>query len=407
MDQVSDLVRQREASERTDTTKPFDYKIVDADAHVSTPPDFWADYLPDRLKHMSPHVEEGDEFDYIVFQGNKRKLNLLSSAGGRATGKEMKVEGKISDIGLGGYQPATRIADMDHDGMDAAVLFGGGPLGTTDTDLYIESFRAYNRWLAEFCDYDRRRLIGIGYIPLRDVDESIAMMKECKALGFNTVNIPAFPQDRENPASAGPATAHGAQALALSGNPNGDRQYNQPEFDRFWAAACDMDMTLSIHLGARMVRFGNKQHFLPDLLMSKFSMAEPIAIMIFGGVFDRFPKLRFTSVESGVGWFAFAAEYMDRTWEKQRFWTECPSKERPSFYMDQNVYGSFINDRTGVLCRDLPGAKNIMWSSDYPHSETTFPNSAKVIARDFKGIPEADRYEIICGRAKKLFKVGE
>jgi hypothetical protein len=96
---------------------------------------------------------------------------------------------------------------------------------------------------------------------------------------------------------------------------------------------------------------------------------------------------------------------MDRTWEKQRFWTESPLTEKPSFFMDRNVYASFIQDRTGVLNRDLPGGRNIMWSSDYPHSETTFPNSRQVIARDFEGIPEGDTRDITCNRAKKLYGV--
>src|SRR3546814_11678589 len=81
-------------------------------------------------------------------------------------------------------------------------------------------------------------------------------------------------------------------------------------------------MTVTIHLGGRIPRFGEKQHFLPDMVMSKLAMAEPIAILIFNGVFQRFPKLRFVTVESGVGWFSFMAEYMDRTWEKQSYWTD-------------------------------------------------------------------------------------
>ena len=160
-----------------------------------------------------------------------------------------------------------------------------------------------------------------------------------------------------------------------------------------------------IHLGARIPRFHDAQKFLSDLVMSKLAMAEPIAIMLFGGVFMRHPRLRFVSVESGVGWFAFMANYMDRTWEKQRFWTKSPLTEPPSFYMDQNVYGSFIHDRIGIELRNAPGGKNIMWSSDYPHSETTFPDSRKAIERDFAGVSEADRREILGARAARLFKV--
>ena len=407
MDDAAEVSRFQDAVEYRGS--PLAYDIVDADAHVNPPNDFWVDYLPEKFRDMAPRIEHGEDADYIIFEGNRRKMNLLGAQAGR-TGKDFKVEGRRSDMRSGGWMPAARIADMDQDGMTASVLFGGGPLGSKNVELYIESFAAYNRWLSDFCSYDSRRLIGVGYVPMRDVEESIRMMKECKALGFNSVNIPAFPQSKEankTSGDTGAIAAMGAQAAALTGDPYGPRQYNHPEFDAFWAAAVDLDMTLTIHLGARIARFGNKEVFLPDMLMTKYSMAEPVAILIFGGVFMRHPKLRFVTVESGVGWFAHAAEYMDRTWEKQRFWTESPLVEPPSFYMDQNVYGSFINDRVGIMLRDMPGAKNIMWSSDYPHSETTFPNSAEVIARDFVGVPEDEKRMIICERARKLFRVGE
>ena len=140
--------------------------------------------------------------------------------------------------------------------------------------------------------------------------------------------------------------------------------------------------------------------------MSKLAMAEPVAIFIFNAIFQRFPKLKLTTVESGVGWFAWFTEYTTRTWEKQRFWTESPLTESPAFYMEQNVFGSFIQDRAGILCRGLPGAKNIMWSSDYPHSETTFPNSREIILRDCEGVPADDVRDIICNTARRLFRVG-
>jgi predicted TIM-barrel fold metal-dependent hydrolase len=142
------------------------------------------------------------------------------------------------------------------------------------------------------------------------------------------------------------------------------------------------------------------------MIMSKMAMAEPIAILIFGGIFMRHPKLRFVTVESGVGWMAWAAEYMDRTWERQRFWTESKITEKPSFYMDRNVYRSFIQDRVGILSRNLPGAGNIMWSSDYPHSETTFPKSHEIIARDFEDVPETDVRMIASERARQVYAVG-
>ena len=139
--------------------------------------------------------------------------------------------------------------------------------------------------------------------------------------------------------------------------------------------------------------------------MSKVAMAEPVAMAIYGGIFDRFPNMRWAIVESGVGWMSWMAEYMDRTWEKQRFWTDSKLQHPPSVYMDRNIYGSFINDRVGIVNRHLAGGKNIMWSSDYPHSETSFPNSHAVIARDFAGVPEADVAEIVCERARRVYGV--
>jgi predicted TIM-barrel fold metal-dependent hydrolase len=197
------------------------------------------------------------------------------------------------------------------------------------------------------------------------------------------------------------------QLLALTGDPNGDRSYGTPEFDPIWKTVCDLGLTVTIHLGARSTRIHMPDKFLSDIPMSKIAMAEPIAVLIYGGVFDRFPDLKFVTVESGVGWFAWFAEYMDRTWARQRFWVNNKTENTPSYYMDRNVYGSFIRDVTGVRNRHLPGAGNIMWSSDYPHSETTFPNSQADIELHFDGVSAEDKHMIICERARKLFRVGE
>ncbi len=379
--------------------------IVDADAHLDPPYEMWEDYLPAHLRDLAPKIEAGEEHDWIVFEGKKRPLRMISNQAGRA-GKDFKMFGRKSDM-RAAWLPQQRLDDMDTDGIEAAVMFGGGPLGTANSELYIASFSAYNRWLWDFCAADRKRLVGVAYVPMRDIDETLAMVREAAKLGFRSVNIPAFPQaDDGITTSAKIEAISTGQVAALTGNPTGARSYAHAEFDRLWAEIQDLDMTITIHLGGRIPRFGQKEHFLPDMVMSKLAMAEPIAIAIFGGIFQRFPKLRFVSVESGVGWMAWMAEYMDRTWEKQRFWTDSTLTEAPSFYMDQNVYGSFINDRLGVICRDEPGGRNIMWSSDYPHSETSFPHSHDVIARDFGGVPEADISEIIARRARRIYAVG-
>lgn len=378
--------------------------IIDADAHIDPPHDMWREYLPSHLRDRAPYIEHGEDCDYIVFEGNKRPFMMINNQAGR-DGKNFKMKGRLSEQRQV-WDPATRLADMDTDGMDAAILFGGGPLGTQDNELYIASYEAYSNWVMDFCSVAPKRLIPIGYVPMRDIDETISHVQRLAKMGFRAVNLPAFPQNPDAwKTTSGVAALKDGQVSALTGDPKGALQYSNPEFDRLWKVLVDNQMVVSFHLGGRVPRFGQKEFFLADMPMSKLAMAEPIAIFIFNAIFDRFPDLKIASIESGVGWFAWFTEYITRTWEKQRFWTESPLKEPPSHYMDTNVFGSFIQDRTGILNRTLPGGKNIMWSSDYPHSETTFPKSREIILRDFDGIPEQDTRDIICNIARKLYRL--
>lgn len=378
--------------------------IVDADAHIEPPFDMWREYLPAHLAALAPVLEEGDEFDMVVFEGSKRPLRQLNNTAGRGV-KDFKVNVKFSEL-RPVWKPDLRLADMDADGIDQAVMFGGGPLGTFNNELYVASYEAYNRWVADYCQAAPSRLHGIGYVPMRDIDETISHLHMLAKLGFKAVNLPAFPQNPDGwSTSANVAGMKAGQVSALTGDPKGPLQYYQPEFDRLWAVIQDLDLAITMHLGGRVPRFGDAQHFLPDMPMSKTAMAEPIGIFIFNAIFQRFPKLRLGLIESGVGWMAWYTEYCTRTWERQRFWTKSPLTESPAFYMDRNVWGSFIQDRIGIALRDEPGGRNIMWSSDYPHSETTFPHSRAIILRDCAGVPDADVQDIICNKARAFYRI--
>lgn len=378
--------------------------IFDADAHIDPPHDMWKDYLPSHLKDRAPKIIHEDDGDYIEFEGNRRPFMMINNQAGRE-GKNFKMKGRLADQRKV-WDPETRLADMDADGMDYALLFGGGPLGSFDNELYVASYEAYQNWVMDFASIAPNRLFPVGYVPMRDIDETCEHVKRLAKKGFKAINLPAFPQNPDAwKTSSGVKALKEGQVSALTGDPKGELQYYQPEFDKLWSTIVDAGVVVTFHLGARVPRFGQKEFFLADMPMSKIAMAEPIAIFIFNAIFDRFPDLKIGSMESGVGWFAWFTEYITRTWEKQRYWTESPLKNPPSHYMDNNVWGSFIQDRTGILNRNLPGGKNIMWSSDYPHSETTFPKSRDIILRDFEGIPEADVQDIICNNAKRLLNI--
>ena len=370
--------------------------VVDADQHVNPPPTMWSEYLSPQFRAQAPTLESDGEFDYVCFEGNRKKINLMSSQAGRSF-EQYKNSGKLSDQRRGGWMVDARLADMDTDGIDVAVIYAPGPLATGDFDLYIDSFGGCNRWLMDFCSHDPKRLHGVCYIPMVDVDQAIVMLREAHAMGAVGVNIPAFPQTRKA------FTKKDAQFQALTGDTESELQYRDRAFDPFWKAACDLDIAITFHLGGRQSRYTDKVNFLPDMPMARIAMLEVAGIMIYGGVFDRFPDLRVGLIEAGVGWMPWATSFQDRTWEMQRHWTGNDILHQPSYYWDQNIYASFIFDPPGVAMRHFPGCKNIMWSSDYPHSETTFPNSQAAIARNFDGVPTQDRDWIIAGCAEKFY----
>ena len=130
----------------------------------------------------------------------------------------------------------------------------------------------------------------------------------------------------------------------------------------------------SWHAGRQHLGTSNAPRFMTGLVMCKLTMAEALAELIFGLVMQRYPDLKFIAVEAQIGWISFVEYYMDHLWEKHRYWTKSELKEPPST-ISRQVFATFMEDPVGLREREHIGIDNIMWASDYPHSETTWPNS--------------------------------
>ena len=369
------------------------YHIISADSHVNPVPTFWKEYLPKRFQDQAPRLEETNEGDFVVFEGKRTPFGLLGSLAGKKR-EDYKPTGKVAETRPGGWDPKERKKDLELDKVDAEVLFGGGPLSTSNIEFHLASFRAYNDWLADFCSEAPEEFIGLAYIPMADVTHAVDELRHAAKKGLRGVVIAAYPPES--------TTAEAGGAIMGGGGPMAERSYADPEFEPFWQAVVEHDLTINVHLGARRADL-RPHRFLPAMVGSKLALGEVVSVFIFGGILQRYPQLRFVSVESGVGWFAFCAQYMDQIWDKHKFWTKSDLKERPSFYMERQVYGTFMDDIVGVQSRNFPGSQNIMWSSDYPHSETTWPNSIQSIEEQFIGVPEQQKHAMICGTVAKLY----
>ena len=192
--------------------------------------------------------------------------------------------------------------------------------------------------------------------------------------------------------------------------PSPGRTYDRPEYDPFWAAAQDMEMPVGLHLGTERVPWrlsGTDEAMRPSSVCnSDYSVRMSLADIIFAGVFERFPKLRVGSVEHEAAWVGHFLSRMDYDYV-QRTRDQTPYRFKqdmvPSDFFHRNAFVSFLEDPLGIRLRDIVGVDNLMWGSDYPHHESTFPRSREIIAETLAGCTEEEKAKIAGGNAARVY----
>jgi predicted TIM-barrel fold metal-dependent hydrolase len=364
-------------------------RIISADSHVNPPKDLWSSRAPAKLKERAPRVESMEMGDVWLVDQNMAGVIGLDSMAGRKYENFQAMGLTYKDMRPGAYEPAARLADMDQDGVDAEVLYFGGPATHPVKEPELRRFivQTYNDWMVELAAAAPGRLIALGHVALFDLDEAVAELQRFAKAGLRGFHMNPFPNDVGLP----PLT--------------------DPQYDRLWAAIQDSGLPVSFHImgprGMAIERLydptpGVKEAFIS---LANISMTELIASLTFTGVLQRFPNLHFVVVESGIGWIPYFLERMDSTYKKHRFWTKSVLQEKPSFYWYRQGHATFIEDHAGVALRARAGIDNIMWSTDYPHSDTTWPHSLEVLAEHFAGVPADERRRIVGANAAKLYRL--
>jgi predicted TIM-barrel fold metal-dependent hydrolase len=365
--------------------------ILSSDSHVFEPPDLWTTRIDRAFRARAPRIERVDGSDEIVVERDQvlSGIGLISNAGARFEAPEtISGRGRFEDVPRGGYDPHQHLADMRLDGVAGEVLYPSQGLfyfRVTDGALMSAIFRAYNDWLAEFCATDPARLKGIAMINLDDVGDGIAELERAATLGLAGAMISELPID--------------------------ERRYDQPEYERFWAAAESLGLPLSLHTATR--RQGKIRGSGPKTLRDAssratkaFGPATSICDMIFSGVFERYPRLTVAVVEFELSWAPPLMDSMDYTYRERheeaiyRF----RGGLRPSDFFHRNVVLSFQEDALGIRLRDVIGIDNLMWGSDYPHSESTFPRSREILANLLAGVPADEQTKIVGGNTARVYR---
>lgn len=341
----------------------------------------WSEYLPTAYRDRAPKLRRTDRGDFVEFEGAKTPVMALNSQAGKEKDEFTFAHPRWEDQRAGGWDPAARVADQDVDGVAAEVLYGGGPLRSTDLDLHYASHASYNDWLADFCAHDPKRLFGVAYIPFDSVESAVSEVRRAAQRGLKSTLIQARP-------------------------PHG--RWHDPEWAPLWEALVETGLPAGLHVGfsfKRNMRFQDPAGFMTDLVMTKVEMAEPIAELLFGGVLERYPDLKVISVEAYAGWLAFVAEYVDHAWDTHRGWLDLSLSLKPSDYIRRQVYATFIEDPVGIRERHTIGVDNLMWSSDYPHGESTWPRSREWVQTALADVPREDVRKIVHDNAQRLYRI--
>jgi predicted TIM-barrel fold metal-dependent hydrolase len=363
-------------------------RIISADSHVNPPKDLWTRSVPAALRDRAPRVESTPQGDFWIVDSQISGAIGLDAAAGRKP-EEFKAHGlTYKDMRPGSYDPKARLEDMDLDGVDAEVLYFGGPVTQHSKDAALRGFvvRTYNDWMVELSKAAPTRLVGLGHVPLFDLDEAMAELRRIAKLGLRGFHVDPFPDER-------------------GGKPLWDSAY-----EPFWSLVEETGLPMSFHIvGPRNANVqatfmnptpGVKETFIA---IAPISICEVVSTLIFTGILERHPKLRFVLVECGIGWIPYFVERMDQTFNKHRFWTKSVITEKPSTYWYRQGHATFIQDLAGVAGRHRAGLRNIMWSTDYPHSDSTWPKSREVLAEHFRDVPDAERDLIAGGNAAALY----
>ena len=384
-----------------------DYKVISSDSHIFEPPDLWTSRIERKYKDRAPHVVEGEEQDQWWWCDGRRVAGMVF---GINLGTRFEDPAKITGLGrfedtpLGGYIPDEHVKDMDVDGVDAGVLFPSNAFklynSVADSELLSASFRVYNDWMSEFCGSYPDRLHGIAMLNVDDISDGVKELERCAKLGFVGAMIPVFPPMY----------------------PHEERRYSSPDFEPLWAAAQDLDMPIHLHILTNRRCYDEAVHGL-DSQVPSFGGDPSLAFLachdhwpkmslgdiIFSGAFERYPKLQVGVVEFELSWIPHFLDRLDYTYTDRGFFgtEKRPLGEGslPSDYFHRNCFAGFQEDGLGIQLRNIIGVDNIMWGSDYPHPESTFPRSREIIEEVLVDCTEEEKVKIVGGNAARVYRL--
>ena len=373
----------------------MNYNVIDADGHVTEPPNLWEEYMEPRFREGCPKlitIDDGHEIlrieydDAIDLSRGKQRITFGAVGAFGARDGSVKPNGPYLQGRRGGFDPHARIPDMDAEGIDAAFLYPSLGLffgSIKDPVFAAAAARAYNRWLADYCKPYPERLFGAAMLPMQSVEMAVQEMRyAAKELDFH--------------------------AGFIRPNPYNGRALHDPEYDPLWTEAQEINFSIGIHGGSEsgqptvgMDRF-TRGRAVRHVVAHTFEMMAAATSLIMCGVCDRYPRLKIAFLESGGGWMAGWLDRMDRHFDDVGM-NDTGLKTRPSDIFRRQCFISFEPvEGTLPLLADYIGSDNILWATDYPHLDG-FPNAPQMIKA--MGMPDKTLWNVMAGGAMRYYNM--
>jgi predicted TIM-barrel fold metal-dependent hydrolase len=365
------------------TARPGDpkkYFMVSADSHANEPRDLWATRIEPPFRHRVPRVEvDANGVKWSISEGHRP--NRL---------RDTEFEGEDRRRATVTDDPVERLRDNQLDGIDAEVIFPNKGLSmwaTPDPELAMAMCRVYNDWAWETFGPYVDTMSPAAALATGDFDGSMAEIARVAKMGFRVLTLPCKP-------------IWGAYDVAHA-------NYNLPVFDPMWALIQEAGLPITFHVSTgrdpRASR-GNGGAVINYVSHSLSPTIEPVANLCASGVLERFPGLKFATIEAGIGWVPWLLEAMDEAYKKHHMWVRPKLQGLPSEYYRAHGFASFQEDAAGLRLAVPYGlVDNFMWANDYPHHEGTWPHSAAAIERTMGMLNEEQRAKIVGLNAARLF----
>jgi len=359
-------------------------RIVSADSHVTEPADLWCQRLDRCFRDRAPRVVRDYTSDrYLFVAPGISPFAIATGFGAGKQGRDLKLHLRrgYEAARAGGWDPTERVKDQDADGVACEVLYpthGMKLFALPDADLQRACFRAYNDWIMEFAAASPGRLVPLALVSLHRIEDSVREAERAARMG--------------------------AAGLLVWGSPPEDApSFCSRSYDSFWEVASSLELPVSLHCitsGQPKVRSQSPYVQYLDVI---YDVQRSLAEIVCGGVLERFPRLIVVSAENDCGWFPHFLFRLDHAHEKFGRFAAYPLPMRPSDYVRRQVYATFQEDSTVPNLCDGFGADRYMWASDYPHADSTWPQSRRIIAETLGELPDPIVTKLIGGNASRLY----